>query len=101
MARLKVIETNVLTILLKYPESRANDFVLYALYIKENKAELKNAGLIYALMEGKKLGMPSYESITRARRKLQQLNPELKPPNKTEKIRASRELAYRKYAREK
>lgn len=101
MKRMKDIEIKVADILYKYPESRANDFVLYALYIKENNAELSRVGLIYALMEAKKLNMPNFESITRARRKIQQRNPELKPPHKTEKIRASRELDFRKYAREK
>ena len=100
MGRLKKIESNVYAILLKYPEARANDFVLYAMYIKENKSELKDAGLIYALMEAKKIGMPSYESVTRARRRLQQHNPELKPPKATA-ARAEKEKEYRAYARKK
>lgn len=98
MGKLKIIETNVYAILIKYPESRANDFVLYAMYLKEHNAELKDAGLIYALMKSKELGMPNYESITRARRKLQQHNPKLRPPAKTEIERAKKENQFRSYA---
>lgn len=101
MGRLKKIETNVLAVMLKYPESRGNDFVLYAMYIKENRSELKDVGLIYALMEAKKLGMPSYESITRARRKIQQHNPQLRPPEKTAAARQEKEKQFRSYANKK
>lgn len=98
MSKLKIIETNVLAILMKYPESRANDFVLYALYLKEHNTELKDAGLIYALMRSKELGMPNYESITRTRRKLQHNDPNLRPPEKTAIARQESEKQFRSYA---
>lgn len=101
MSKLKKIETNVLAVLLKYPESRGNDFVLYANYIKENKAELTDAGLIYALLHAKEIGLPSYESVTRARRKIQQHNPQLRPPEKAAAAREEKEKQYRSYARKK
>lgn len=34
MGKMQGIEKNVRAVLEKYPESRANDFVLYAMYIK-------------------------------------------------------------------
>lgn len=99
MGKMQGIEKNVRAVLEKYPESRANDFVLYAMYIKENTPELANVGLIYALLEAQRLGMPSYESVTRARRKIQQHNADLRPPEKATAARQEKEKQYRKYAK--
>ena len=82
-----------------HPDSRMSDFVLYARYIQENNEELRNVGLIYALMEASALNMPNFESITRIRRKIQRQQPELKPPKKTQALREDREKMFREYAR--
>lgn len=99
MGRMKNIEHNVRAVLEKYPESRGNDFVLYAMYIKENTPELATVGLIYALLEAQRLGMPSYESVTRARRKIQQFNEDLRPPEKSAKARQAKIAEFKKYAK--
>lgn len=100
MKKPKDIESKVMEILQKYPESRRNDFALYARYIQENNAELRDVGLIYALMQASALNMPNYESVTRARRKIQQQHPDLKPPKKTRELRGEREKMFREYAKQ-
>lgn len=98
---IKKIEERVLNILLVYPDARGSDFVLYARYLQEYNPELKDTGLIYALTEAKRLNMPNYETITRARRKVQEKLPDLKPTKTTQRRRAASERAFREYAREK
>lgn len=95
------IEERVLNILITYPDARGSDFVLYARYLQEYNPELNGVGLIYALTEAKRLNMPNYETITRARRKVQERIPDLKPPKAAQKKRAASERAFREYAREK
>lgn len=97
---MKHIEGKVKRILTEHPDSRSNDFVLYAHYITTYHADLKNAGLIFALTHAAALGMPNYESITRARRKLQSLHPELNPTGGEKERRAKREKMFREYAKE-
>lgn len=99
MGKMQGIEKNVRAVLEKYPESRGNDFVLYAMYIKENTPELATVGLIYALLEAQRLGMPSYESVTRARRKIQQFNEDLRPPEKAAAARQAKIAEFKKYAK--
>lgn len=96
----KSVEEKVRYILLNHPETRTNDFVLYAHYILEFHPDLKNAGLLYALTHAAALGMPNYESITRARRKLQNMHHELRPTGETQERRAERERTFRSYAKE-
>ena len=100
MARPKETENKVRGILIDFPETRGNDFALYARYIQRYNAELQGVGLLYALLEASRLHMPNYESITRARRKIQQSTPELRPPENRRKARANEENVYRMYARE-
>lgn len=99
MGKMQGIEKNVRAVLEKYPESRGNDFVLYAMYIKENTPELATVGLIYALLEAQRLGMPSYESVTRARRKIQQFNEDLRPHEKAAAARQAKIADFKKYAK--
>lgn len=101
MSDIKTIESRVLNILLEYPDTRGSDFVLYARYLQEHNPELKNVGLIYALTEAKRLKMPNYETVTRARRKVQHKIPELKPETATRRKREESEKAFREYAKER
>lgn len=96
---IRKIEEKVLDILVMYPEARANDFVLYARYIQTNNPELKDVGLIYALTAAKQIGMPNYESVTRARRKIQAKCPELKAPYNVSRQRSRRRSEFEEYAR--
>lgn len=100
MRNLKTIEKKVKTILEKNTDARNDDMVLYLVLCN---ACLKDAGAIplaEIMTQYKYLGLPSFESVSRTRRKLQAKYPELAGNRPTQKLRATGEKEYRKYARE-
>lgn len=88
----KVLEDNIL--------ARDDDFILIADVYDSIRPELVGVPLDYALRNHKAYKLPSFESITRCRRKLQRLYPELKPSDEVSAIRADEELKYREFAKE-
>jgi len=93
MDSLKTIEGKVRAVLQENEDARNDDMVLYlALY----NLYLKDAGA----MPLAQLGLPSFESVGRTRRKLQEKCPELLGSVRMQKIRAKGEKAYRRYAKE-
>lgn len=52
------------------------------------------------MTQHKYLGLPSFESVSRTRRKLQAQHPELAGSHPVQKMRATGEKAYRRYAKE-
>ena len=77
MENLKTIEGKIKAILKKDEETRDDDMLLY---LKVCNAYLKGAGampLAEVMTQYKYLGLPSFESVCRIRRKLQAKNPEL------------------------
>ena len=100
MGYLKTIERKVRTILAKNEDARNDDMVLYLVLCN---ACLKDAGalpLAEIMTQYKYLGFPSFESVSRTRRKLQARYPELAGSRPVQKLRATGEKAYRKYAKE-
>ena len=62
----------------KYPEARDDDMILYA-YIVYKVSDLKaNIGFYTVMKYHDKYNLPSYESVTRARRKVQEKEPRLR-----------------------
>ena len=100
MKNLKTIENKVKMILKKNEDARNDDMVLYLalcnLYLKDAGA----IPLAEIMTQHKSLGLPSFESVSRTRRKLQALHPELAGCRPVQKLRATGEKAYRKYAKE-
>ncbi len=100
MKNLKTIEGKVKAILQKDEEARNDDMTLY---LKVCNACLKGTGAMpfaEVMSQYKYLGLPSFESVGRTRRKLQAQFPELRGNARMEKLRAAGEKAYRKYAKE-
>ena len=100
MRYLKSIEGKVRTILERNQDARNDDMVLYLVLCN---ACLKDAGalpLAEIMTQYKYLGIPSFESVSRTRRKLQAKHPELAGSRHAQKLRATGEKAYRKYAKE-
>ena len=100
MRNLKTIEKKVKAILEKNTDARNDDMVLYLALCN---VCLKDAGampLAEIMTQHKYLGLPSFESVSRTRRKLQAKYPELAGSRPTQKLRATGEKAYRKYAKE-
>ena len=100
MNNLKTIEGRVRAILEKNEEARNDDMTLY---LKVCNACLKGAGAMpfaEVMTQYKCLGLPSFESVGRTRRKLQAKYPELAGNARVRRLRAEGEKAYRKYAKE-
>ncbi|MBZ0934982.1 hypothetical protein KWK86_004825 [Clostridioides difficile] len=100
MRNLKTIESKVRAVLEKDEEARNDDMLLY---LKVCNSCLKDTGAMpfaEVMMQYKFLGLPSFESVGRTRRKLQAEFPELAGTVRVQKLRAAQEKAYRKYAKE-
>ena len=90
----------VRAVLEKNEDARNDDMVLYLALCN---ACLKDAGampLAEIMTQHKYLGLPSFESVSRTRRKLQARYPELAGSRPVQKMRATGEKAYRRYAKE-
>ena len=97
--KLKKVETNVKEILQNEPLTRDDDFKLYSSYIYKihgsNAITMSFRKFMTTATESK---MPPFESVTRARRKLQYENEELRG-NKYNK-RLEKQLDYIEYSKE-
>lgn len=103
--KLKNLESMVLKIMQRYEATRSDDFVLiYAVYreIAIHKEICFNMPLTDSfcdmMMNHKKYGFPSFESVTRTRRKIFETYPELKP-KKITKERKKAEEEYKEYSK--
>lgn len=76
MAKINIIEPLVEEALINNKACRGDNFILY-LEVLKKYIDL-NLSIKDVFLHHKKLGIPSLESITRARRKLQERNHELK-----------------------
>lgn len=72
------IMAQVERIMRNHPETRDDDFKLYGWACKESDERVMHLSFSQVMWNSAKLNIPSYESITRARRKLQELKPELR-----------------------
>lgn len=81
--------------LIEYPITRKDDFILYATVIHYIEPNIVHQPIGVVLKAHKELGIPSFETITRARRKIQEENIELCDEETKEK-RKQRELEFRK-----
>ena len=100
MQKLRTIEDKVRAILKKDEEARNDDMVLY---LKVCNSYFKDAGAMpfaVVMSQYRYLGLPSFESVGRTRRKLQAEHPELLGSIRIQKLRAKQEQNYRRYAKE-
>ena len=95
--KLKNIVKNTLT---NIEKTRNDDYMLTYFVIKKylDEKNLKIEYFYQIMMFHKTYGLPSIESITRARRLLQRKYPELRADREVEKIRAEEEKQYREMA---
>lgn len=103
--KLKNLESMVLKILQRYEITRSDDFVLiYAVYreIAVRKEIQFNIPLTDSfsdmMLNHRKYGFPSFESVTRTRRKIFETHHELKPTKITKK-RKKAEEEYKEYSK--
>lgn len=97
MSKINLIEPVVEEALIQNPATRGDNFILYIEVLKKFvNVELP---LDYVFANHKSLGVPALETITRCRRKLQELNPNLRD-EKAKRIRHKEEESYKDYASE-
>ena len=97
MPKVNVIETRVKEILELYPETRENDNLLYVKYIKEYHYIDFNENVFINYEE---YGLPSFKSVERARRRIQNEDGTYKASEKIEEKRKEAEKNYiENYAR--
>lgn len=100
MSKIKKIEPLVKKVLERDEEARNDDFYLIGnVYYNINK-NIKNMPFLYVIANHKELGMPSFESITRCRRKLQSEYEHLKASKKMQEIRLDLEQEFIEYSKE-
>ncbi len=93
MSKIYQIEPIVEEALIKSPETRGDNFLLYIEVLKHYVDTSQSLWAIFKFH--KELGIPSLESITRCRRKLQERNPELRA---NEEARKAEEAEFVDYA---
>lgn len=96
MGRISKWETKVKTILEEHPAAREDDRALYYWILKDEGYDVTVS--IARFLMG--TGYPSYETISRVRRKLQETHPELRENPYAQKRRADNEKEFIEYARE-
>lgn len=94
MAKFKQIEPLVEEALIKNEACRGDNYILYLEVL--NKYIGLNLSIKDVFSKHKLLGIPSLESITRARRKIQERNPDLK--SEASVIREKETSTYVEYA---
>lgn len=97
MAKLNQLKEIVTRILSEREDARKDDFVLFSYVLDEMGVPL-NFDMRTMLHNHVIFGLPSFESITRARRKAQEVNPELKDAKAVE-IRTAEQKEFKEFAR--
>lgn len=100
MSKIKKVEPIVKKVLEEYENTRNDDFELILMvYCEINERAVEYP--FYRLMrKHKEFGLPSMESITRCRRKLQEKYEHLKAKKDVQEIREKEEEEFREYGRE-
>ena len=97
MAKISNLEPLVRTALIENVETRGDNFILYAEVLR-HFASIHRLTFEEVCLHHKQLGIPSLESITRCRRKIQEREPDLRDPD-AEKARLEKESEIYAYAK--
>ena len=95
---LKSIEKAVTTCLMKNEETRKSDFTLYIQALKELGFDVE---CLEKFFRAHKYNLPSFEAVTRVRRKVQSAFPELKDKHVSKYRNEVKEPEFRQYSRTK
>ena len=96
MAKISIIEPLVEKALRDNVAAREDNYILY-IEVLENYIHVDSVSFKDVCLHHVELGIPSLESITRCRRKLQEKFPELAGENR--KVRENEEQIFREYSR--
>ena len=103
MKNLNTIEAKVKVVLLSSSESRDDDMMLYLdvcnLCTANTGSSINNMSFEAVMRQYKTLGIPCFESVRRARQKLQAKYPELSSSTRVKRLRTKQEGVYKKYSK--
>lgn len=103
MTNLLAITGIVKEVLEQYSQTRNSDSLLYLKVLErhsyERGIELRMLSVPVFLTQMNEMGFPKFESVRRARQKLQATYPHLAASEPVETFRADNERAYREFAR--
>lgn len=100
MIKLTKLEPVVRNVLKTYPDTRNDDFILiFAVYREMNLKDITREPFWDIMLNHADYKLPSFESITRCRRKIQKEHPELSN-KKTQKKRLKATADYIEYNRQ-
>lgn len=97
MARILEVEPFVETALKLFPETRDDNFLLYN-RVLANYIDIEDLSIGYVFEHHKDLGIPSLETITRCRRKIQERDHSLASKRRVRELREVEEEEHREYA---
>lgn len=92
------IEPLVTQILEDHAETRSDDYLLFLKVTQRTNPSLVGKSFLDVMNGHYRYGLPNWESVTRARRKIQSKRPDL-CDDRTILRRADREKAFKEYAR--
>ena len=105
MKRLRDVTKKVKSILTENEQARNNDNILYLhvlrKYGEENGIDIDSMSIPMFFLHCGDLRLPSYKSVERSRRRLQELHPEIWCDDATQRARDTQEMKYKAYAKEK
>lgn len=95
--KIKVLESTVKEILEKDPSTRSDDFILVT-SVYQRLGKINDTQTFYCVMLSHiQLGLPSFKSITRARRKVQEKYPALRANKQMQDKREEQEQMFFEY----
>lgn len=105
MKKILEVAKRVEMILQEKPETRDDDNLLWLEAVRETVRDWETGNKMceltfaYVLKNIRSLGLPSFETVSRARRKIQAKHPALRGSERAAKGRAKKEKVYKEFAR--
>lgn len=96
--KMEKVETLVRNSLERNKSTREDDNLLYIDVIYQIDPALVNVNFKMNFMNARKLGLPAFESVSRARRKLQSENENLRGSSENQKAREERQIDMFEYS---
>lgn len=97
---LKTYTALVKSILIKNKKARNSDNYLYLKVVDKLNKDCVDKPFGEVMMKASDLGLPSYETISRCRRKIQENNPDLQADERVYDYRAKNQMTFEEYAKE-
>lgn len=103
-AKKRLFDTTLLvkSVLLEYPQTRDNDYLLWLKVLQKTQCgdipDFLNIPVSVFLRTARYMKIPQYESVSRARRRLQAKYRELRATQETQEARAEQEIVYKEYS---